>query len=90
MQRRHVSRVFDSSLLQLPRRRHRWGRGGRLVPRRWTANTEEDVSGTSVRRGGRRGGQLDSVSTRWRIHTIRGTSHAEAVDVRHNQTPPLR
>lgn len=41
-------------------------------------------------RGGRRGGQLDSVSTRWRIRTIRRTSHAEAVDVRHNQTPPLR
>lgn len=82
-------RLGSSCCVKTPTARSVWSGGvytDDLVSRRWVKNTEEDVS-ERVRGGlGRHGGQLDSVSPCWRIHTIRGTSHARDAR-RHNQTP---
>lgn len=52
--------------------------GGRWVIwwcRRWVENMEEDVSERVWGGVGRHGGPLDFITSRWQIHTIRGTSH---------------
>ena len=78
--RGNTSVIFDSSWLQLlhkpPQNR---GKADDLVLRRCVENAEEDVSERVWGGVGRRGGQLDSVSSCWKIHIIWGTSHTKSM-----------
>lgn len=66
-----MSVIFDSSWLQLLHKppQHRGKVGDLVVPE---VGGEHGGGRVGV---GRHGGPLDFITSRWQIHTIRGTSH---------------